>query len=159
MTTRALHVIWSPEDRSHLARVIMDPQRAPNGSRIEFKAMARTLGQNTRLWGTLTSISEQVTWHGVKLMPEDWKILFVAKIMKLRIVPNLDGDGFVALGASTSEMSRDQFDNLQEAIYEFGAAAGVAFKEPRETPPERRIVTKPPKQKLLEPPREKETVF
>lgn len=132
--SKQVHTIVSFEDREHLCSVIMDPQRVPAGSRVHFTGGKRTLGQNTRLWGTLTSISEQVKWHGLTLEPEDWKDLFSAGLKSAHIVPNLEGNGFVVLGLHTSNLSREEADNLQEMIYQFGAEHGVVFKEPRDPP-------------------------
>jgi hypothetical protein len=132
--SKPVHSIWSHDDRKYLASVIMDPSRVPAGTRVHFTGGRRTNGQNLRMWGTLTSISEQVTWHGLKLEPEDWKLIFSSALKTARIVPNLDGNGFVVLGVSTSSMSRDEIDNLQEMIYHFGATHGVTFNEPRDPP-------------------------
>lgn len=149
--SKAVHSIWSPEDRRWLAGVVMDPARTPNGTRVEFRASKRTVGANTRLWGLLTFVSKNVEWHGVFLEPEDWKVLFLAKLKRLRIVPNIDGDGFVALGASSSELSRDEFDNLLVSIEEFCANAGLTPPEPREPPGPPRMVEEPPRRRLLAP--------
>lgn len=132
--SKAVHTITSPDERAHIAGIIMDPSRVPVGTRIHFTGGKRTPGQNIRMWGTLTSISEQVIWHGIKLEPEDWKIIFTAALKTARIVPNLDENGFVVLGVPTSSMSRDELDNLQEMIYQFGATHGVTFKDPRDPP-------------------------
>lgn len=132
--SKPVHTILSFDDRRHLSGIIMDPGRVPSGTRVHFTSGKRTLGQNTRMWGTLTSISEQVLWHGIRLEPEDWKLIFTAALKTARIVPNLDGNGFVVLGVSTSSMSRDEIDNLQEMIYHFGATHGVTFNEPRDPP-------------------------
>lgn len=140
--SKSVHSIWSHEDRKHLASVIMDPSRVPAGTRVEFRASKRTLSQNSLLWILLTFVSENVEWHGVKLPADDWKHLFMAKLKRLRIVPNLDADGFVALGASTSELSKEEFGELIEAVYEFCATAGLQIPEhhdPRSGPPARRI--------------------
>lgn len=139
--SKAVHSIWSHEDRKHLASVIMDQSRVPAGTRIEFRASKRTLGQNSLLWVLLTFVSENVEWHGVSLPADDWKVLFLAKLKRLRIVPNLDADGFVALGASTSELSKAEFGELIEAVYEFCATAGLTVPEhhPDRPPPGRRI--------------------
>lgn len=132
----SVRAIWSNEDRDFLCKII---RHARPGTRVEMKEVKRTLGQNTRMWGTLTSISDQVIWHGQRLSSEDWKHLFTAALKRARIIPNLDGDGFVVLGVSTSDMSRDEIDNLQEAIYAFGAERGVKFNDPREAPPDRAL--------------------
>ena len=78
---------------------------------------------------------------------------------KLRIVPNLNGDGFVALGARSSDLSRDEFDNLLEAMEEFCATAGLTPPPPREPPAPPRMVAEPPKRKLLAAPKAEEIVF
>lgn len=141
--SKAVHPVWTYEERKHLASVIMDPTKVPNGTRVEFRASKRTLSQNNLLWVLLTFVSENVEWHGVTLPADDWKHLFMAKLKRLRIVPNLDADGFVALGASTSELSKEEFGELIEAIYEFCATAGLTIPEhhdPRSGPqPSRRI--------------------
>ena len=132
--SKTVHSVWSHEDRKHLASVIMDPARVPAGTRVHFTGGKRTLGQNTRLYGTLTSVSEQVLLQGETLTPEEWKDWFSAHLKLQRLVPNMDRNGFIALGLSTSELSREQFDDLQEMVYEFGARMGVTFKEPRSPP-------------------------
>jgi hypothetical protein len=132
--SKLVHTIWSFEDRKHLAGIIMDPARVPAGTRVHFTGGKRTAGQNTRMWGTLTSISEQTLWYGVRLAPEDWKDIFSAGLKSARVVPNLEGNGFVVLGLHTSNLSTEEADNLQEMIYEFGARRGVVFNEPRASP-------------------------
>lgn len=94
---------------------------------VEFKPETRSLEQNARLWAMLTEISEQVDWYGRKLTPSDWKHVFTASLRKLDVVPNLDGTGFVALGLSTSNMSRREMADLQELMAAFGAERGVRF--------------------------------
>lgn len=132
--SKAVRTILSAEDRKHLCSIIMDQAKAPSGTRVHFTGGKRTLGQNTRLWGTATTLSDEVLWHGQRLSPRDWINFGIASLKNARIVPNLDGDGFVVLGGSTSDMSRDQLDNLQEQIYEIGSRFGVVFKEPRDPP-------------------------
>ena len=90
----------------------------------------RTLDQNSLLWAALTDISQQVEWHGQKLVPEDWKQILTAAMMeeKQRAVPGING-GIVFLGTSTSRMSKKQLSDLMEVIYHFGATNNVKFKE------------------------------
>lgn len=94
---------------------------------VEVKPETRSLAQNRRLWSMLTDISEQVEWYGRRLTPEDWKHVFTASLRKLDVVPNLDGTGFVALGMSTSKMTRREMAELQELMEAFGAERGVRF--------------------------------
>lgn len=94
---------------------------------VEVKPETRSLEANARMWAMLTEISAQVEWYGKKLSPEDWKHLFSSTLRKLDVVPNLEGTGFVALGLSTSKMSRREMAELQELMEAFGAERGVRF--------------------------------
>lgn len=132
--SKSIHTVLSFDDRKHLSSIIMDPQRVPAGTRVHFTGAKRTLGQNTRLWGTATTLSEKARWHGQELSPRDWINLAIGSLKSARIVPNLDGDGFVVLGVSSSDLSREEADNVQEQIYELGARFRVTFNEPRDPP-------------------------
>lgn len=94
---------------------------------VEVKPETRSLEQNARLWAMLADISEQVDWYGKRLTPEDWKHVFSASLRKLDVVPNLDGSGFVALGQSTSRMTRAEMSDMQTLMEAFGAEKGVRF--------------------------------
>ncbi len=89
----------------------------------------RSLDQNAKLWVLLTEVSRQVDWYGEKLKPEDWKHVFTAALTKQKAVPGIDG-GFVVLGQSTSQMNKQQFSELIEVIYAFGANQGMTWSEP-----------------------------
>ena len=107
--------------------------QAPHGTRLEFKAPRRTLPQNDRMWAMLTDIASQLPWHGVKLTPEDWKLVFLDALKReLRMVPNIDGTGFVNLGRSSSDLSKEEMSDLFELIHAFGAKHGVTFHDPME---------------------------
>lgn len=106
---------------------------APEGTRVEFKRAKRTLPQNDRMWAMLTDIAEQVEWHGMKLTPDDWKLVFMDALdRELRMVPNIDGNGFVALGKSSSSLTIAEMGDLMELISMFGAKHGVTFKDDQE---------------------------
>lgn len=102
-------------------------QESPIGYEVRIKEPTRSSEQNSRLWASLTDISKQVEWYGKKLTPEDWKHIFSSSLKKLEVVPNLDGTGFVALGLSTSKMTKRELSDLLELIYAFGAERGVVF--------------------------------
>lgn len=102
--------------------------KAPPMTRIEFKAPKRTLPQNARMWAMLTDIAAQVKWHGLTLTPDDWKLIFLDGLKsELRLVPNLNGTGFVNLGRSSSELSIAEMGDLMTLIEAFGANHGVVF--------------------------------
>jgi hypothetical protein len=78
----------------------------------------------------LTDVASQVKWHGVTLSPDDWKLIFLSALKReLRMVPNLEGDGFVQLGRSSSDLSKSEMGDLMELIAAWGAERGVKFHE------------------------------
>lgn len=107
--------------------------KAPPGTRITFAASKRSTDQNSKLWACLTDVAEQVEWHGLKLTPNDWKTIFMDGLNReLRMVPSIDGKGFVNLGRSSSKLSKQEFSDLIELIHMFGANHGVKFHDDAE---------------------------
>jgi len=126
--TRALVVIRNPDDRRRCEQMIA---RTMPGDRVEFKRSRRSLPQNARMWAMLTDVSRQLPWHGVKLPPDDWKLIFLDALKReVRTVPALDGRGFVNLGRSSSDLTKEEMSDLMELIAAFGAEHGVVFSDP-----------------------------
>lgn len=106
--------------------------KVSDGSRVEFKAPKRSIPQNDHMWLLLTDISTQLRWHGQKLSPDDWKLVMLDGLKReLRAVPNIDGNGFVNLGRSSSDLSKAEMADLIELILAFGARNGVSFYNER----------------------------
>lgn len=125
--SRALLVLDAPDVREKAKRWI---DQAPVGTRVEYKAPKRSLEQNAMMWACLTEVADQVTHHGLKLTTDDWKLIFIDALKREnRIAPNLDGTGFVSLGRSTSDLSKEEMTDLIELILAFGAKHGVTFKD------------------------------
>lgn len=125
---RALITIDCKQDR---AKAIDWIAKAPWGTRVEFKAAKRTLPQNDRMWAMLTDVATQLPWHGIKLTPHDWKLMFLDALKReLRIVPNIDGTGFVNLSRSSSDLAKSEMTDLIELIFAFGANHGIEFHDP-----------------------------
>jgi hypothetical protein len=99
---------------------------------LEVRPETRSSEQNARMWAMLTDVSRQVEWYGKRLTPEDWKHVFSSSLRKLDVVPNIEGTGFVALGLSTSRMTKGEMSDLMELISAFGAERGVAWSDPAE---------------------------
>lgn len=89
----------------------------------------RSVDANAMMWALLSDIARQVEWHGQHLAPADWKEMFSASLRRQRVVPAIDGAGFVVLGQSTSRMTKAQFSDLLELILAFGAERGVQWSE------------------------------
>lgn len=104
--------------------------KAPVNSRVTFQGPRRSLDQNSRLWAMLSDVSNQVTYHGLRLSPDDYKVLFMDALdREARMVPNIDGNGLVNLGRSSSNLSKADFTELMDLIEAWGAQNGVAFSK------------------------------
>jgi hypothetical protein len=102
--------------------------KAPQGYIVTVSEPTRSLDQNAALWVILSEISERVVWHGRKLDAESWKHLFSSSLKRMDVVPNLEGTGFVALGLSTSKMTKREFSDLLELISAFAAERGIELE-------------------------------
>lgn len=117
------------EDKAR-AREWMERAPVGKGWRVEFLPPVRSTDQNARLWAFLDDIAAQKEWAGKKRTSEAWKDLFSAALRGQEMVPNLDGDGFVAFGARTSEMTFEEMSDLLQLIETWGAQNGVEFSDP-----------------------------
>jgi hypothetical protein len=127
-------IMRSTADRERALRFV---QAAPFGSRVEVKAAKRSIPQNSKLWAMLTEVATQLPWHGKKLRPDDWKLLFLDALQRahkaeVQILPNLDDNGFVNVSTSSSDLSKSEMGDLIELIFEFGARHGVKFQDDAE---------------------------
>jgi len=128
--SRALIVVRSDVDRARAAKWA---QKAPVGTRIEYKLTRRSTAMNAKMWSMLTELSTQLVWYGKKLRAEDWKLIMLDGLKReLRVVPNIDGTGFVNLGRSSSDLTRAEMSDLFELISAFGAERGVVFGDQSE---------------------------
>ncbi len=128
--SRAVLILTDKATRQRAATWCLN---APPGCRVEFKEAKRTTDQNSIMWASLTEIARQVEWHGLKLSADDWKLLLMAGLnQEMRLVPNIEGNGFVNLGRSSSDLSKAEMGDLIELIFAFGAKHGVVFHDQRE---------------------------
>ena len=126
--SRALIVLHNDDMRAKAIRWI---RGVPKETRVLFHEPKRTLPQNDRMWAMLGEIARTTPWHGIMLSDEDWKLIFLDKLNReIRIVPNLDGTGFVNLGRSSSKLGKSEMADLLTLIQMFGDAHGVQFHEP-----------------------------
>jgi len=123
---KQIYILRNEAIRRRVQEAVWD---APDNHKVTIAEETRSLEQNSRLWPSLTEISNQVMWHGRKLSPEDWKHVFTSSLKKMDVVPNLENTGFVALGLSTSKMTKRELSDLLELIYSFGAEHDVVFKD------------------------------
>jgi hypothetical protein len=73
-------------------------------------------------------VATQLPWHGRKLRPDDWKLIFLDALkLESELVPNLEGTGFVSIGRSSSDLTKAEMADLLTIIEKFGAEHGVVF--------------------------------
>ena len=119
-------VLVNDQVRENAIRAI---KTAQEGFCVEIKPKTRSLEQNARLWAMLKDVSHQVVWHGKHLSETDWKHVFTSSFKKMEVVPNLENNGFVVLGSSTSTMKVSEMAELQELISAFGSEHDVRWTE------------------------------
>jgi len=125
--SRVTLILNTPATRERAAKWCL---HAPRGTRLELKEPKRSLPQNDRMWAMLTDVSRQVTHHGIRYSPDDWKLIFLDALgREVRMAPNLDGTGFVNLGRSSSDLSKAEMTDLIELIFAYGAKHGVEFHD------------------------------
>lgn len=123
--SRATIVLTSQAERNKAANWV---HQAPSGTRVTFKASKRSLPQNDRFWAMATDVAQQVNWHGRRLTPDEWKLIFLDALNReVRMVPNIDGTGFVDLGRRSSDLSKSEMSDLIELVFAFGTKHRVKF--------------------------------
>lgn len=126
--SRALLVLTDKQTRAKAVNWIAT---APAGTRVELKEPKRSLPQNDKMWACLTEIAAKTTHHGIKLAADDWKLLFLDALKReVRLVVNLDGNGMVSLGRSSSDLSKSEMSDLLELIHAFAAHHGIELHNP-----------------------------
>lgn len=119
---------------------------------VSITEPARTDEQNRLLWAVLHDLADQVgfkpaRWRGNvcledggyvlladhpnarRISAEQFKDLLTAALRKPRMFAGIDG-GVVAVGLSTSRMSKRQMSELIDSAFAWGVGMGVAFSEP-----------------------------
>jgi hypothetical protein len=136
VSERIVLTLWNPQQAYQAIQAAWKHAKsmlfAGHRLTLEVKPETRSSEQNARMWAMLTDVSRQVEWYGKRLTPEDWKHVFSSSLRKLDVVPNIEGTGFVALGLSTSRMTKGEMSDLMELISAFGAERGVAWSDPAE---------------------------
>ena len=127
MSDRAVITLRSQADRDKASKWA---QGVPVGSKIVYHGPQRSIDQNSALWAALGDIARQRDYHGLKLSPDDWKLLFLDALdRETRMVPNLDGTGMVGLGRSSSSLSKEEFTGLLSIVYEWGSRNGIEWSD------------------------------
>jgi hypothetical protein len=126
--SRATIIVRGDADRRRASQWCL---KSPVGTRIGFKATKRSVPQNDRMYAMLGEVAAQMKHHGIPLKVDEWKLLFLDALKReVRVVPNLDGTGLVALGRSSSDLSKEEMAELLSLIEAWGTERGVYFNDP-----------------------------
>jgi hypothetical protein len=126
MAERQTYSVTSEGQRSTALRHINERNL---GFWVTVHDKKRTVAQNDRLHPLIRPIAEQLEWHGKKLSVDDWKLVFMDALNReMRVVPNIDGTGFVQLGRRTSRLTVGEMGDLMTLIEAFAAQHGIELE-------------------------------
>lgn len=103
--------------RRNAANAVMS---APENFMVEVKPRTRSLDQNAMLHALFSEAAKSHAWHGRKLTPTQWKVLFIsghaiATGLGADMIPGLEGE-FVNIRESSASMSISRMTSLIEYI-------------------------------------------
>lgn len=103
--------------RRNAANAVM---QAEDGFIVEIKPRTRSSDQNAMLHALFGEVAKVAQWHGRKLTPTQWKVLFIsghamATGRGADMIPGLEGE-FVNIRESSAQMSVARMTSLIEYI-------------------------------------------
>ena len=136
MSAHVFHIQKSADVREQMTRAYRTAcELADSGEALDVTVRTkshRSSQANALMWVRLNELEEQTDWHGIRLTAEEWKDLLSAGLVVSKVVPNIDGTGFVIVGQRTSRLSVKQMNDLIALIEAFGSERGVRFSaDPR----------------------------
>ena len=120
-------------------RAANDCLHAEHGFIVTIDEPSKTREQEARYHAMFLDISKQCEFMNAKWTAEDWKRLLVDAFSRVmvsqgtplsqggRIVPALDGNGFVQLGIQTRKFRKKEASEFIEYLFAFGAEQGVKW--------------------------------
>ena len=118
--------------------------QAPIGYMVTIQEQIKKREQEEKYHAQLNDISKQCKFMNMKFSREDWKRMLIDAFARLkaeegkplkgygRIVPSLDGAGFVQLGIQSRDFSKTIASEFIEHLYAFGSQQEppVVWSEP-----------------------------
>ena len=111
---------------------------APQGHVVVVRPANRSLDQNAKFHAAVSDIAKaRPEWAGVRMDADDWKALLILSHAiatggsegQLRMVPDLEGKGFVQLRESSARMSKERSTSLIEYVLAWAATHGIELKD------------------------------
>ncbi len=121
-------------------RLAMEAVRtAEQGMVVTIRKPNRSLDQNAKFHAMCTDIAKaRPEYAGIRMDADDWKALLVLSHAtatkgeggKLRLVPDLEGEGYVQLRESTAHMPVARSSSLIEYTLAWATKQGIPLREP-----------------------------
>lgn len=110
---------------------------APDGYVCVVRPPNRSLDQNAKAHAMFSDIAKaKPVWNGINMDAEDWKALLIVSHAvatkdgsPYRMVPDLEGSGFVQLRESSARMSKDRASSLIEYVTSWAVGQGITLRE------------------------------
>lgn len=121
--------------------------QAPEGWRVRIEPPPKSRPQEERYHAMIGDIAKQLLWHDQVLDAEEWKRLLIAAYVVVarsnakaegkgdpfagqgRILPAIDGSGWVQCYVSSSRFTKAQAGEFIEYLLGWGEANGVIWSE------------------------------
>lgn len=122
--------------RANACRAIMS---AEQGMVVTLRKPNRSLDQNAKFHSLCGDIAKaRPEYAGIRMDADDWKALLILSHAtatkgeggKLRLVPDLEGEGYVQLRESSARMSVARSSSLIEYVVSWAAKQGIALADP-----------------------------
>ncbi len=125
---RQYFTLSTPVARSNCLRALHD---APEGARVQISGPKRSGDQNAKMWAMLTDVARQLQHGGRFYDADSWKYIFLQAFgRETRFLPALDGNGFVPIPQSSSDLSAREMSDFLEFVAAEGTQRGVVFSDP-----------------------------
>lgn len=115
--------------------------QAPLGWMVTLQEQIKKREQEEKYHAQIWDIAKQCKFMGQKFDKEDWKRVLIDAFARVkaaegkplkgwgRIVPSLDGTGFVQLGIQSRDFSKSIASEFIEHLYAYGAENDVMWSE------------------------------
>lgn len=123
----------------HAARdgAVRAVRAAPEGYVVVVRPPNRSLDQNAKAHAMFSDIAKaKPVWNGINMDAEDWKALLIVSHAvatkdgsPYRMVPDLEGSGFVQLRESSARMSKDRASSLIEYVTAWATSQGIQLRD------------------------------
>ncbi len=116
-------------------------KNAHEGYVVTITEPNRNLEQNAKIHAQISDIARQCRFMGRRFSVEDWKRLLIDAFARIkvaegsplrgwgRILPNLDGSGFVQLGVQSRDFKKAEASEFVEYLYAWGTGNDVAWSD------------------------------